>query len=395
MWPTAWSKRQLETFHLVLGFGEVGGNGCDGGTGGGPLPAAATAGPTWSQFGTAAAAAVPKPGTAAAISPSCDPDPDLRCQHWVEFDWTVGEDESTVALKLQSQVMVALPAPEDWVRVRLVDTGMTIVTEGEEGESSWTFQPKIAVKMAVEKRREPLRVLRICRTSGTGGGGGTYVDAGLSLAKVFPGDSLEAVAHLSIPEGPVGIWTTRIQQWRSLITLNLSSCGLTVLPPEISALTGLQKLYLDNNKLATLPVELGLLGELRVLRADQNTLISVPIELRQCSKLVELSLEQNKLVRPLLDFRTMLKLQTLRLFGNPLDFLPEILPCKSLRYLSLANVRIEASEDLSVVSVTVETDASAAAGYFTAAKHKLSTFFSLVFRYSSCQVYILALKSVF
>jgi hypothetical protein len=120
--------------------------------------------------------------------------------------------------------------------------------------------------------------------------------------------------------------------------------------------------------------------------------------------LEELSLECNKLIRPLLDFRSIIRktnfsinsvtssgksdfvktmlhhsiflisctkvlsliiysqlycramseLQVLRLFGNPLEFLPEILPLKKLRHLSLANIRIEATENLKTVSVEIE-----------------------------------------
>lgn len=50
----------------------------------------------------------------------------------------------------------------------------------------------------------------------------------------------------------------------------------------------------------------------------------------------------------------MSELLVLRLFGNPLEFLPEILPCINLRHLSLANVRIEADQSLSNISVEVE-----------------------------------------
>lgn len=108
------------------------------------------------------------------------------------------------------------------------------------------------------------------------------------------------------------------------------------------------------------------------------------MELRQCVLLEELSLEHNKLVRPLLDFRlsnvisgvkfpvirsycchllkihslffgrSMSKLRVLRLFGNPLEFLPEILPLHNLRHLTLANIRIEALESLKSVTVQIE-----------------------------------------
>ena len=52
--------------------------------------------------------------------------------------------------------------------------------------------------------------------------------------------------------------------------------------------------------------------------------------------------------------RAMAELQILRLFGNPLEFLPEILPLHKLRHLSLANIRIEADESLRLVNVQIE-----------------------------------------
>ena len=52
--------------------------------------------------------------------------------------------------------------------------------------------------------------------------------------------------------------------------------------------------------------------------------------------------------------RVMAELRVLRLFGNPLEFLPEILPLQSLRRLSLANIRIEATDNLKSVTVEIE-----------------------------------------
>lgn len=52
--------------------------------------------------------------------------------------------------------------------------------------------------------------------------------------------------------------------------------------------------------------------------------------------------------------RAMAELRILRLFGNPLEFLPEILPLHNLRHLSLANIRIEATENLKSVNVHIE-----------------------------------------
>lgn len=50
----------------------------------------------------------------------------------------------------------------------------------------------------------------------------------------------------------------------------------------------------------------------------------------------------------------MAELRVLRLFGNPLEFLPEILPLQKLRHLSLANIRIVADENLRSVNVQIE-----------------------------------------
>ena len=61
-------------------------------------------------------------------------------------------------------------------------------------------------------------------------------------------------------------------------------------------------------------------------------------EIRRCSQLRELSLEANRLSAPVIDLRSLAHLRSLQLFGNPLDFLPELTPCSSLRHLSLANV---------------------------------------------------------
>lgn len=47
-------------------------------------------------------------------------------------------------------------------------------------------------------------------------------------------------------------------------------------------------------------------------------------------------------------------LRVLRLFGNPLEFLPDILPLQKLRHLSLANIRVVADDQLRLVNVQIE-----------------------------------------
>nr|GEW60807.1 phospholipase A I isoform X1 [Tanacetum cinerariifolium] len=85
--------------------------------------------------------------------------------------------------------------------------------------------------------------------------------------------------------------------------------------------------------------------------------------------------------------QAMAELRIIRLFGNPLEFLPEILPLHQLRHLSLANIRIVGDDYLRSVNVQIETENSS---YFVASRHKPSAFFSLIFRFSSCHHPLLA-----
>lgn len=274
----------------------------------------------------------------------------------IELDWTAGDDEDQVALRLQSQLMVALPMPQDSVVVQL--------KEGEGGGDN------VGVDMKVVKRRDPLRVVKMSKTVGSG----------------QQSDGIGVVTRLMRSTVKDGVAACN-EHWNNVTVLNFCGCSLSVFPVEFTQLMLLEKLCLDNNKLSVLPSELGKLKNLKVLRVDNNMLVSVPVELRQCVELVELSLEHNKLVRPLLDFRAMAELRVLRLFGNPLEFLPEILPLHKLRHLSLANIRIVADELLRSVNVQIEMENSS---YFIASRHRLSAFFSLIFRFSSCHHPLLA-----
>ncbi|KAL4297329.1 hypothetical protein GQ457_12G017790 [Hibiscus cannabinus] len=278
---------------------------------------------------------------------------------WIDLDWVSGDDEDQVALKLRSQLMVALPVPQDAVAIELRET---------QGNA-------VRVEMKVEKRREPLRAVIMYKA----GGSSQQSDGVGVLVRLLRSDLVLSGDGIPIGNG---------DHWKSITLLSLCGCGLTTLPVELTRLPILEKIYLDNNKLSHLPPALGELKTLKVLRVDNNMLVSVPaVELKQCIGLVELSLEHNKLVRPLLDFRDMVELQILRLFGNPLAFLPEILPLRKLRHLSLANIRIVADEYLRSVTVQIEMENSS---YFGASRHKLSAFFALIFRFSSCHHPLLA-----
>lgn len=95
-------------------------------------------------------------------------------------------------------------------------------------------------------------------------------------------------------------------------------------------------------------------------------------------------METNRLTTPVMDLRALSRLESLQLYGNPLEFLPELSPCTNLRHLSLANVRIAA--DAAFTHWDVEVTATS----YISRGNKLAQLFALIFRRSSCQQPLLA-----
>uniref|UniRef100_A0A166IVX7 Patatin n=1 Tax=Daucus carota subsp. sativus TaxID=79200 RepID=A0A166IVX7_DAUCS len=192
----------------------------------------------------------------------------------IDLEWNAGDDEDQVALRLQSQVMVALPAPQDSVELEF---------RVEEGN--------VGVDMKVVKRREPLRAVTMGRV-----GGWSHASDGMGvLIRLLRSN----FSNSGGPGSPVGAGDGGggcADHWKNVTLVSLCGCGLAALPVEITRLPHLEKLYLDNNKLSVLPPYLGELKDLKVLTVDYNMLASVPVELRKCVALVELSLEHNKLI---------------------------------------------------------------------------------------------------
>jgi hypothetical protein len=97
-----------------------------------------------------------------------------------------------------------------------------------------------------------LRSIHFTRTSGSGNASETLVSALLAHA------DLAGVWKLRGCEGLGHFWATCVEapgDWRSLKSLNLSSCGLAVLPAAVGQLGGLRVLRLNHNKLVSLPPE--------------------------------------------------------------------------------------------------------------------------------------------
>ncbi|KAL4562496.1 hypothetical protein LXL04_034702 [Taraxacum kok-saghyz] len=292
----------------------------------------------------------------------------------IDLDWNAADDDAQVALRLQSQVMVALPLPQDTVVITL----SACDGSGGDGDGDGNL---VSVGMKVVKQRDPLRAVAMSRV---GGSGQQYDGMGV-LTKLMQSDFAAESGSGTGQAVGAGVRLCP-DHWVNVTVVSVYNCGLSTLPVELTKLPLLEKLYLDNNKLSNLPPELGDMKSLKVLTVDYNMLVAVPVELRKCIGLVELSLEHNKLVCPLFDFRAMAELRVLRLFGNPLEYLPQILPLHQLRHLSLSNIRIVADDHLRSVNVQIEMENSS---YFSS-RHKLSAFFALIFRYSSCHHPLLA-----
>lgn len=60
--------------------------------------------------------------------------------------------------------------------------------------------------------------------------------------------------------------------------LNLSSLGLTEMPPELFELNNLRVLWLSDNQLHSLPPKIGALRQLTRLRLNRNQFVALPPE---------------------------------------------------------------------------------------------------------------------
>lgn len=118
--------------------------------------------------------------------------------------------------------------------------------------------------------------------------------------------------------------------------LNLSSLGLTELPPELFDLTNLRVLWLSDNQLRSLPPEIGALRQLVRLRLNKNQLAALPPEFGALTELRELWLHDNQLTSLPDTFWQLSQLHTLILNGNQLiELPPTISQLKELRELGL------------------------------------------------------------
>ncbi len=109
---------------------------------------------------------------------------------------------------------------------------------------------------------------------------------------------------------------------RRQMSLDLSSCGLDDLPPEIGSLITLKHLYLRNNRLTTLPNSIGDLTQLTHLDLENNRLTTVPFGVLHLTSLQTLDLRTNRLTDIPAELGGMTALRKLYLMKNAIRALP-------------------------------------------------------------------------
>jgi Leucine-rich repeat (LRR) protein len=129
-------------------------------------------------------------------------------------------------------------------------------------------------------------------------------------------------------------------------TLDLSSLGLEILPPEIGSLSKLKTLELSNNGLQSLPDTIGNLSKLKELNLYGNQLQSLPDTIGNLSKLEELYLYENQLQSLPDTIENLSKLQGLLLNNNQLQSLPDTIgDLSKLKVLELKDNQLQSLPD--------------------------------------------------
>jgi hypothetical protein len=209
-WGLGW-KRSSEIFHLTLDYGDL--------ADGPPHHHQQQHQPPPQQQ----PGSPPTPSSAGSTPTSSSSSPTARRSGGsgefgfrIELDWSAGDDEDQVALRLQSQLMVALPPPHDAVCVDLSPRG----EGGEEEEGAVA----VAVEMRVVRRREALRSVRVARAAGSaaGSGDGAGVLSRLIRSNLAPAPAVDGAAATGVP--------VLADHWRSVAVLSLCNCGLLVSP---------------------------------------------------------------------------------------------------------------------------------------------------------------------
>lgn len=200
-WGLGW-KRPSDVFHLTLSYGED--------------EALDESTPTSSRSSSSTSVHT-SPFSPSPPSPPAEGQEENNQEELlgfrVDLDWNVGDDEDQVALKLQSQVMVALPSPQDTVEVEFKD-------KKENENAAEEDMGEVAVEMRVVKRREPLKGVMMWRV-----GSSSQQSDGMGVLSKLIRSNFANGGALGIGEGsPVGC----ADHWKSVTVVSLCGLGLMV-----------------------------------------------------------------------------------------------------------------------------------------------------------------------
>ena len=110
-----------------------------------------------------------------------------------------------------------------------------------------------------------------------------------------------------------------------VVKLYLGKSGMKQIPKEISLLTGLQELELQNNQIVALPESIGGLKGLKFLDLSENQLTFLPETFGELSGLEILNFEWNQFTSLPGVIKNLRELRYLLLFNNPITELPDYL----------------------------------------------------------------------
>lgn len=163
--------------------------------------------------------------------------------------------------------------------------------------------------------------------------GDGYQEAQRRIAEAKRTDATElTLTGLGLTALPAELWALS-----GLQRLDLWGNQLTALPTEIGSLSGLQTLDLHGNQLTTLPTEIGSLTALQTLDLRDNQLTTLPPEVGALSALESLWLPDNQLTALPPQLGALIALRELRLQRNQFTTLPpQIAALTELRGFSIS-----------------------------------------------------------
>jgi len=147
-------------------------------------------------------------------------------------------------------------------------------------------------------------------------------------------ETIVDVARQALPVVPTSI----LDRKDMLHLVDLSRNSLTCIPPQLSLLTSLTRLFLEYNQIQTLPSQLSELAKLAYLDLQRNQLSSLPSGYSALTNLTFLSLSYNRFTQIPPVVAKMSKLRNLNLCGNQITSVPEeIYSLTALMVLNLSD----------------------------------------------------------